>query len=356
MDVDGIVVKDCSFTGGYGYMFRLNRSRNIIINGCRFEEITGVTGNPGGAIYGSGMHNMMVKNCTCIDVDDHFTYLNGGDASIYDVVVADNIVDNCGRSALTNGAAVTVYADCTRVAVVNNVFKNCLTGVYGGMYGAYATLPSFINISGNMIYNSGGNGITFIGISTSSKCSAVDITGNTLNTCGQDGIVLRYVNAGRIDNNSISSVVRRAIEASWATYCSVRNNNLTDNLNGIIIGQSDSAVNTSLYNLITGNIICHSSTGTTGLNNRRGSYNSYIDNYISGYGSNNTGGVGNISINTNGVTNSEQRSIMFTTDITSAVYHNVGDIVINATPSSGAVVWICTAAGAPGTMTAIASI
>ena len=88
-----------------------------------------------------------------------------------------------------------------------------------------------------------------------------------------------------------------------------------------------------------------------GFRHRAGNYNLLTNIKATGFTENITKqGGSNAYVNCNEVANN--RSLMFTNDITEAVYHTIGDIVFNSNPTSGnPVMWVCTAAGSPGTMT-----
>ena len=94
-----------------------------------------------------------------------------------------------------------------------------------------------------------------------------------------------------------------------------------------------------------------------GLYSRNANYCEYTNIKAINFRNNYVYGGGAYNSYINSQSESETKSIYFTNDITRADYHNVGDVVIASNPTVGnPVMWICTEAGAPGTMTPMVTL
>ena len=69
------------------------------------------------------------------------------------VDLAENInISNCncyktGNQNLTNGSAITLYANCQNANIVNCNFDTCREGIQLSNYSTYETVPKHVNIS-----------------------------------------------------------------------------------------------------------------------------------------------------------------------------------------------------------------
>ena len=356
IDSYNITVSNCSFTGGYGYAWRINNDYNVLFENCAFNAITGATGNPGGGVFGSDFHDVTFDGCTCDTIGDHMVYV-AGVTEAYNVYVKGCTCVKTGQNGLTNGAAVCVYANAHDVIISGNIMKQCRTGVYVGKYGEYTTVPRNVTITDNVVLNAYSNGIHLVGIKNGAAVTHSHVANNTIYYCSQDGIRFDFVTFSTCDSNVISYPTRYGIAIEYAAYCTFTGGLIADVRNtALMVGTGTSAcIYCKFENIIMTQL--SGASGTNGLYSRQANWCEYVNikaynfstNYVYG------GGAYNTYINTQD--RDATKSIYFTTDITRADLHNVGDVVLNAAPTSGQpVMWVCTAAGSPGTMTPVVTV
>ena len=313
-------------------------------------------GNPGGAIYGQDFHDVSFINCSCNKIDDHFVYIAGTEES-YNVFVRGCTCIKTGQNGLTNGAAICVYANAHEVIISDNIIKQCRTGVYVGKYGEYTTLPRNVTICQNTITNSTLDGIHVEGLDTSHPCANVHISDNTIYYASQDAIKIAHSIYCTIDNNLVQQPGRYGIALDRVYYATITDCIITDVTNAaLIVGTGSSQC---LYCRIE-NIYMTQKSGTYtsyGLYSRQANYCQYINITAIGFATNISYGGGASNNYINAQDNTESKSLYFTNDITKQQYHNVGDVVLASNPTSGnPVMWVCTVAGSPGTMTPVVSL
>lgn len=347
----GIVFKGCTIKNSYGYALRLNQSTGITIRDCVFEDITGASGNPGGAIYGQDMKDLTIIGCSCDDLGDHFVYSAGVTESA-NILISDCVLNKCGANGLTGGSAITLYANTHDVTISNCVISNSHSGVYVGMYSGSTLLPKNVAITNCVFENTTENVIEVRGISASNQVERLTVNNCQLQKVGQDGISIRHAAYLLMSDIQIEDVTRYGAEVS-DTYGSIfAQFQITNTVNtGIIV--SNGSYGDSTYNIFRDFFIKAAASpvaGAIGFYHRLGSYNMMNNIRAEGYPSNfYRGGAYNTWFSSNEM--SVNKSIFFTTDITEVIYHNKGDFIFNANPSSGApAFWVCTAAGAPGTL------
>lgn len=344
-----VFMDNCVITGGYGYALKITGANNIYITNTDFKEITGASGNPGGAIYGQSFHDLIVTGCSFKNIDDHAVYCAGDASDIYNVAVANCVMYGVGRANLTNGAAIALYANTHDVSVSGCTIVSAKSAVYAGKYGANLNTPYDVTITGCTMRTMTENGILVDGLS-GAKCVRITIDNCVLHSIAQDAIRLQHANHCNIANNAIFNATRYGIVVGEGVYNFINGNNIRNaNDTGILIGYPNAADNNQICN----NVVTTGS-GTTGIYVRLSQANRLFNNYVNGYTTNFvTGGTDEMNI----ASSTYQKSIWFQTDPSAAQYHSVGDIVINASPSPGATAaWICTAAGSPGTLKAIATV
>ena len=353
-----LVFIGCIFKNSYGYVTRFNDSSNILIKDCAFEDITGAAGNPGGAIYGQDMSDLTVTGCRCKNIGDHFLY-SAGVTEAKNIIISDCNLATCGANGLTSGSAITLYANTHDVTISNCIFDSCREGIYAGVYSSYDTLPSKVSISNCILKNTTVNGMTLFGISESNRIKQFTVDNCQIDTAGQDGISIRHAERFQMNNIIIDKSRRMGLEVSDTTASMFSQFQITENSdNGVLVGRGSTGA--SSYNIFSDFYITAAAgagAGAIGFYLRQGNYNVLnsirVFSYPRNYG---RGGAYNIWSSDSGET-AVTRSLSFTNDITAIEYHNVGDVVFNSTPTSGApALWICTVAGAPGTMKPVATI
>lgn len=348
-----IALINCNITGGYGYAIRLNHSTDILIDHCIFSNITGAETNPGGAIYGLDMNSMVVSNCIFNDLDDHGVYIAGRDGA-YNMHVNNNSFRNNGRTGLTNGAAIVLYANCYDIEISGNIIINCKTGIYGGLYSNYTGVNTNINVINNIIKGCRENGITFFGTDTA-YCEGINIIGSVIDGTTQDAITLRKCGHCNVSKNIIRRTTRHGIALSNSIENIIDSNIIRQcSGNGVYIGWPDPAT----FNMITNNIMTTSGTyaGQYGLYIRNSDYNRAFNNWANGFSEQSALGGTHI-VNAYSEPWAFQKSIYWTDNIARTQYHNVGDIVILTTPTAGSpAMYICTEAGNPGTLKVLATV
>lgn len=348
-NVNGLYLHNVRMMDGNGYALKITGASNIIIDGCQFINITGVTGNPGGAIYGQKFHDCIISNCFFDHIYDHVLYCAGDAESVYNVVVDNCVCSHIGTGNLTNGAAFAIYAGCHDITITNCVVSSAKSGVYVGKYGSATTVPEDIEISNCTFRSMTENGVMIDGISSKEvmRCS---IMGCEFHGVNQDAIRLQEAIHCLVKNCTVFNATRYGIVLGDCEYCLIDGNSLRNcTATGINVGYPNPANN----NQITNNMIT-ASGGTTGLYIRQSHANRLFNNYVNGYTTNFvTGGQDEMNI----ASSTYQKSITFAPNVTEEHYHSVGDIVINSNPSAGGpAMWICTAAGSPGTMKVIATV
>lgn len=343
-----VFIDNCEIREGSGYALKISNAHDIFITNTKFADVYGATGNPGGAIYGQAFHDVIVSGCVFESLYDHALYCAGDSGDVYNVVFANNTCIACGRGNLTNGAAVSIYAGSHDIAVSGCTMVSCKSGVYVGKYASAQTVPRDISITGCTFRSCRENGIMLEGLA-GAKIDLVTIDGCTFHGVAQDGIRLLHADRCVIANNNMFNVTRYGIVIGEGVYNLVNSNNLRNvNDTGIMIGYPEAANN----NQISNNVVTTSS-GVTGVYVRQSTGNRLFNNYANGYQTNFvTGGVDEMNI----ASSLYQKSIWFQSGPNQSQYHSVGDIVISAAPVAGQpVMWICTAAGNPGTLKVIAT-
>lgn len=343
-----VFIDNCEIVSGSGYALKITNAHDVFITNTKFADVYGAVGNPGGAIYGQSFHNVIVSGCVFESLYDHALYCAGDSGDVYNVIFANNTCEACGRGNLTNGAAVALYASTHDVAISGCTMISCKSGVYVGKYGSAQTTPRDISITGCTFRSCNENGIMIEGLA-GSKVDLVTIDGCTLHGVAQDAIRLLHADRCVIANNTIFNVTRYGIVIGEGVYNLVNCNNLRNvSDTGIMIGYPEAANNNQICN----NVVTASS-GVTGIYVRQSTANRLFNNYANGYQTNFvTGGVDEMNI----ASSLYQKSIWFQASIAQSQYHSVGDIIISTAPVAGQpVMWICTAAGNPGTLNVIAT-
>lgn len=356
IDSYDINVKGCTFTGGYGYAWRINNDYDVLFEECAFNAITGATGNPGGGVFGSDFHDVTFERCSCDTIDDHLVYI-AGTTEAYNVRVNGCFCLKTGQNGLTNGAAVCVYANAHDVIITGNIMKQCRTGVYVGKYGDYTTVPRNVTIADNTMLNIDQNGINLEGIANGANVMNVHVSSNTIFYCSQDAIKMTCAAYSTCDSNIIAYPTRYGIALDYCAYCTFTGGVISNVTNtALIVGTGSKACIYCKFD----NIFMSQRTGTYssyGLYSRQANWCEYVNLKAINFQTNYIYGGGGFNTYINAQDRDATKSIYFTTDITKADYHNVGDVVLNAAPTSGQpVMWICTAAGAPGTMTPVVTV
>ena len=146
-ETEGVMIRNCEFLHSYGYALRLSGSNEFIVDSCSFHDITGASGNPGGCVFATDAYDGVVSNCYCDTVSDHFAYF-AGSVDSHNIAILNNTILNSGFTGGTSGAAISLYANAHSCSVINNVIKNCRSGIQLSDYGGYATVPHEILIDG----------------------------------------------------------------------------------------------------------------------------------------------------------------------------------------------------------------
>ena len=351
-----ITVRNCVFTHGYGYAWRINNDYDVLFENCDFNSITGGTGNPGGGIFGSNFHDVRVSKCSCDTIDDHFVYIAGTTES-YNVIVENCVCFKTGQNGLTNGSAICVYALAHDVVITGNIIRQSASGIYVGKYGEYTTLPQNILISNNIISYVTQNGIHIEGLSDSAMVTRLSIVGNVVRSSAQDAIKLIYSAYVTCAENVVAFPTRYGIALDRVAYSTFTGNVITEVTNtALMVGSGTRACIYCKFD----NMFLMQASGdyaSYGLYSRNANYCEYTNIKAINFRNNYVYGGGAYNSYINSQSESETKSIYFTNDITRADYHNVGDVVIASNPTVGnPVMWICTEAGAPGTMTPMVTL
>lgn len=351
-----IVIEECEFTGGYGYATRFNDCDRLTVKNCYFHDITGAASNPGGGIYGASFKNFNFTGCVFENLTDHGIYC-AGTQSAYAGVISDCIFRFNGlNNDLTNGAAICLYGNTHDVIVANCVIAQCKCGVHISDYANVETVPYNIIVNACNINGTDQNGIECFG-KTGVKCYNVEISNNTIRNAGQDAISVSEANFVEVNNNAIYATERDAIKLSYTTDATISSNNIRlCKSTGILVGSP--GVSTDV-DVIGNRISTSSDAGYTGVNGiYTGSGAARIrlfNNTTRGFTVNVvTQGTDHIIMQSGNIAG---KSIFWSDDITESIYHNVGDLVIIKTPVAGQpCMYICTVAGSPGTLKAIATV
>ena len=342
----------CTFKNSYGYVFRLNESSGILFKDCAFMDITGGSGNPGGAIYGQDMTDLTVIGCSCENIGDHFVY-SAGVTEARDIVISDCILKDTGTNELTSGSAICLYANTHDVTITGCLFENCREGIYIGVYGGSTFLPEAIDVTNCVFRDIPLNAFSIFGIDSSNRVKRVSVNNCQILTAGQDGISIRHGEYFQMTNVNMDKVTRYNLEAS-DTFASVFGDFQLVNVNNTGVIVANGSHGPGEYNIFRDFYINPAATARTsavGFYLRQGSYNILTNIRADSFPNANyvRGGAFNSWFNANG--SGVDKSFFFTTDITEVVYHNVGDVVFNAAPTVGSpAFWVCTVAGSPGTM------
>lgn len=115
-----------------GYFLQLNGDSYVTVRGLRMEHWDDRWGDGVILVY-NGAHHITIEDNHFFDnggtdENDHHIYLNGGGAACHDIVIRRNVMDT------SPGGGVHGYHDpgCTRVEIVNNLFKNNYYGIVLG--------------------------------------------------------------------------------------------------------------------------------------------------------------------------------------------------------------------------------
>lgn len=355
---NNVRITDCEFKNGYGSHFRLNGSQNVLIENCYFHDITGDISNMGNCLYCHPVKNLTVRKCRCNNVMEDFIYLDGDPDSV-DGIVENVYIDNCyinntgHNNTQTSPNAIGINGDCRHIVISNNIITNGCNGIKTDV--RYNTLPSDINIYGNIISNNSQNGMTI-------KSNDNFINDNKISYSNQDGIYVRECNNTVINNNIINNSSRYGIFNNGSYHVNINNCICYDNYStGIFIGNNEAG---KCYHININNCECFKSdTGNqaTGIFVYHAEdvkvlsckcYNNTV-NYDLGRPQT----INLVSQLNPSFTKNDVRSLMYSNAIPNSGSYNVGDIILYDTPTPGGYVGaVCTTAGAPGTWKEFGSI
>lgn len=306
-ETENVKIRNCEFLNSYGYALRLSGSSKFEVDSCVFHAITGGTGNPGGAVFATDAHDGVVSNCIAFDLYDHFAYF-AGPASTYNIVVQNNNTYNSGFSGGTSGAAIVIYSNAYSCSILNNVIKNCKSGIQVSNYGSYTTVPRDILVDGCTIDTTTENGITAHGLSSShlSNCVFKNVT---MRAIGQDAVSMRYADYCTIDNIEAVTVTRYGIELSYTNHSHVSRCNIRNCAQIAVIAGNTGDCNNTMFSGIN---CINSSAGQTGLYIRRGNNNKVFGYYAAGF--------------TNNYTNSATNTMLINDNASNGKWYNVSTV------------------------------
>lgn len=359
--VKGLTLENIEITGGCGYATRLNQDQEVYANNLYIHDISGYDGQVAGGFYGMNMKNVSVSNTRVINVGDHAFYLTGDgseDWSYAENIELNNVYcENTGSDGYTAGGAITIYGNIKNVTVSNSIIKDSKQGIHISKHGDTEVTPKNVTITNCVIDNSYNDGIYCEGLDDE-PVKDVTITNNIIDsTLNNEGIALRLCDSVVVNGNVIKNITRIGIELVNTDNAVINNNILKNNINHIWCGTRSSThadnnviSNNTMYNDASfdagnsGLYISAVSTNCISLNNNINNTGNY--NY-------NVRGASNKSIlqTMNNTQTNLSKKIIYASSIPSSnIDAEVGDICYNTSPSAGgAIGWVCTTAGTPGT-------
>lgn len=331
---DNLIIENCKFSAGYGYMVRLSGSTNCTVKNCSFENINGVSGNPGGCIYIQGGSNFTFDDLRAENIQDHVIYLDG--SSAIDNVNATKIFMDTVVNPLTNAASIACYG-----AVTQGLFTNCeaKNGVIGYQLsersGEVPRLLTFIRCSA---YNMTQEGFYISGDSGTPKDQYINITDCRVDSSAQDAMSIRDANFIQVRGLQCNNYTRNGIALSNAAYCFIEDSRFDTGDVAIIAGYPNQADNNTFMNCVTSNNTSY------GVYNRLG-----VNRFINCRTSTDIREIGT-GVDIFG---GNARSLIYRSSSPSGstTYHTAGDICVDTTGATNG--WRCTASGTPGTWVAM---
>lgn len=336
INADGTVIEDCTFTTGYGYVIRLSGNTNGIVRRCKFTDIDGSAGNPGGCVYMQGGSDMIFEDLKAKRIQDHVIYLDGS------VAIVRCIINLCTsedvQNPLTNAACVVCYGDVSHVTINDCA---CINGVVGFQVSdRNNNMPYYITFNDCYARNCSQDGFHINGenIATPSDRDIIIRGGQVVNG-GQDGVGIRKAYRTIIDGLRVSGCARNGVSISESVGCSVLNCSFQNCDTAVTLGYPNDTNWCSVINCITRNSV------TYGYYNRGASANNRFINSVSITGDSQQFGSAIVLVPT------DYRSVRFGSAAPTSGYHAAGDIYFDSTGATSG--WRCTASGVPGTWAAM---
>lgn len=342
-----ITIRGCNFSNSYGYCVRFNNHNNGRIEDCKFSNVTGASGNPGGGVYAQGGNDLLFENLLGTGLMDHLVYIDGAtkaqDIIVHGCICRDGLIDQ----SITAAAGVVAYGEVYNLSITNCAFYNIRTGISVAPRNDNAVKG--LAISNCTFRDIDEDGIFIQGIRSMSMSASINNC--TLVRCGQDGIGIRDTGgditiAGVVINNT----TRYGIELSNTAHIVITGCTFTSNTQAaIIVGNTAPASSTCIVGcmLSTGNGCDYGIYIRTGSSLVLSSSNIFAGTFTNGsYVCTASSCVAvNMPI---GMQNG--RSIFWSNAAPSAGTYTAGDIVLDSRGTTNG--WKCTASGSPGTWVA----
>jgi len=342
----GLVVRNCTFSNGRGYMIRTSRASNTLIENCVVHDLTGAVGNPGGFIYMQGGHDLTVRGVIAYNLQDHVVYLDGS-LETYDIFITDiQASDTVG--AITNAAVVVLYGDVHDVMVSKVIARNVKTG-----FGAFTRTKNPYNYTiESCDLEATETAVSLLGTAdTIGHIANANIVNCTLQGGTQDALDSRFISSVYVRNVLIKGATRYGIAFTGAADCFVNGCHIKGCATAIYAGARDSEEgvtsngvfvfsNVCVVNNSYG-IICQATVSRfyNYMNIVTGNQNDATKNFSI------AGNAFNVGVPVNGTT--QVRGIMWGTAAPTTGHHYQGDIVFDSTGATMG--WVCRASGTPGT-------
>lgn len=276
-----VAIINCKFIECYGYALRLSDSRICRVCNCNFDDITGATGNPGGAIIATNAQELLIEGNTAHNIQDHLVYIVGEDGTgSSGHRILNNYCYRSGYQSLTSGAAVVLYADVDNVIIDNLIIDDCKEAVRMTAYSSFINTPHNISIQNVNVKTCTLDGITMIG-TAAHPIKNITINNVNLDTIGQDGVLARYVHRSTISNLAIESAGRYGLNLDACDNNIVTDISLFNNPTGCIIGYSEDCDNNTFSNFN----IDHETTGNNGFYLKQGNNNNVMNIKVTNYSS-----------------------------------------------------------------------
>lgn len=168
---------------------------------------------------------------------DKIYFFGPGNATTYGVLLSstsDSFISNCwfeNCGTASEGIGAVGLNTCTNVIVANSIFTDNISAGIVVIGGSYILLDS--NVIDTCTDTSYGIGIYI------ESASKVKITGNTLKSCGVDGIQLSAsVSCSIVGNNIESNTSRGIYFLTGCTDCTIAGNTIIGALYGIVLNNS----------------------------------------------------------------------------------------------------------------------
>jgi hypothetical protein len=303
----GLILRDCYIREGGFYGVRCDFAQDILVTGCRFDDIAYAAFTGQSVTRARVNHNVFTDMTPGSSGNAYaitFTRTSGDTISVYprskDCEAIGNTINGITvwEALDTHGGDGIVFA--------NNIIDNCLYGINVGPDTADSVAPLNCVVSGNVIRSGStsadpGRAIGSGGFDASNKASNIVIIGNAIDGFGtnsnNDGAIMLQYTDGLVVANNI-------IEDSRASAICL----LQDNDEFVVSGNSIRGIRNGVAN-------------AAGINIRNTTQTGHIaDNYI-----NATAEIGIFIANTNtGVTFGTNRIVTSGSRITDALYGGAG--------------------------------